>query len=247
MDADPQVQLRLLDLQALDSGLDRLEWRRRTLPEIAEIENLSAQLRELGGALDAAESARHESARAQARLEGDVDGVRSRAVRDQGRLDSGAISSPRELENLQSEIASLTRRRDTLEDELLELMEVAEEAAGNVARLSTEQAAAQAQRTAAIERRDTAWAEIDQQSTEQRAARTALAAELPTDLLALYERIRASSDGVGAARLHRRRCEGCHIELSGADLSDLAEAPPSRVLRCEECRRILVRTEDSGL
>jgi predicted nucleic acid-binding Zn-ribbon protein len=247
VDADPQVQLRLLDLQAIDSGLDRLAWRRRTLPEIAEIDRLNGQLRELGGALESAEAVRHESARAQSRLEGDVEGVRSRAVRDQGRLDSGAISSPRELENLQSEIASLTRRRDTLEDELLELMEVAEDAAAKAARLTAEQQTALADRSDATERRDAAWADIDQQTTEQQAARVALAAELPDDLLTLYERIRASSDGVGAARLHRRRCEGCHLELSGADLNDVAEAPPTRVLRCEECRRILVRTADSGL
>ena len=67
------------------------------------------------------------------------------------------------------------------------------------------------------------------------------------ELVTLYERIRASSGGVGAARLFRRRCEGCHMELSGSDLSEVVEAPPERVLRHEECRRILVRTEESGL
>lgn len=247
MDADPQVQLRLLDLQAIDSAIDRLAVRRRSLPELGDIERLSARLRELGGTLSTAESAQHDSARAQARVEADVEGVRSRAQRDQGRLGSGAISSPRELENLQSEIASLTRRRDTLEDELLELMEVAEAAASQVAELTVERDAAQAERAAAADRRNTTWAEIDEQTAQQQAARTELAAQLPADLVSLYERLRASSGGVGAARLHRHRCEGCHLELSGADLNDVAEAPPPRVLRCEECRRILVRTEDSGL
>src|SRR6185312_17082128 len=120
---DPSVQLRLLDLQALDSGIDRLVIRRRTLPEISAIEQLTAQLRDLTAELAGAEAARDDATRAQARLETDVENVRTRAARDQGRLDSGAISSPRELENLQSEIVSLHRRRDTLEDELLELME----------------------------------------------------------------------------------------------------------------------------
>jgi predicted nucleic acid-binding Zn-ribbon protein len=247
VDADPQVQLRLLDLQELDSGIDRLAARRRTLPDIAEIERLTARLRELGADLDTAESAKNETARAQARLEADVENVRSRAVRDQGRLDSGAVSSSRELENLQSEIASLNRRRDTLEDELLELMEAAENAASAADALNTERHQMQADRAAAVERRDAEWAAIDEDSTQQRAARAELAPQLPVDLVTLYERIRASSGGIGAARIYRRRCEGCHMELSGGDLSEVVEAPPERVLRHEECRRILIRTEESGL
>ncbi len=247
MDADPQVQLRLLDLQELDSGIDRLAARRRTLPELAEIERLTARLRELAGQLETAESAKHDTGRAQARLEADVENVRARAVRDQGRLDSGAISSPRELENLQSEIASLTRRRDTLEDELLELMEAAENAASAADALNAEREQVHAERAAAVERRDAEWEAIDEDSAQQQAARAELAPQLPVELVTLYERIRASSGGIGAARLYRRRCEGCHMELSGGDLSEVVEAPPERVLRHEECRRILIRTEESGL
>ncbi len=247
MEADPQVQLQLLDLQALDSSVDRLAVRRRTLAEIADIERLSARLRELAGLLETAESARHESARAQTRLEADVDNVRARAVRDQGRLDSGANTSPRELENLQSEIASLGRRRDTLEDELLELMEEAENAARRADALTAERDRLQADRAAATSRRDGEWAAIDEETTRLKQARTTLAAELPVDLVTLYEHLRGNSGGVGAARLFRRRCEGCHLELSGSDFNDVAEAPPSQVLRCEECRRILIRTEESGL
>jgi uncharacterized protein len=247
VDADPQVQLRLLDLQELDSGIDRLAVRRRSLPELAEIDRLTARLRELAGELETAEARQHETARAQTRLEADVDNVRSRAVRDQGRLGSGAISSPRELENLQSEIASLNRRRDALEDELLELMEAAENAANAADALIAERTQLEADRAAAIERRDAQWAAIDEDSAQQQAARAELAPQLPTDLVTLYERIRASSGGIGAARIYRRRCEGCHMELSGGDLSEVQEAPPERVLRHEECRRILIRTEESGL
>jgi predicted nucleic acid-binding Zn-ribbon protein len=247
VDADPSVQLRLLDLQALDSGIDRLATRRRTLPQLVTIEQLTAQLRSLSAELSAAEAARDEATRAQARLEADVENVRTRAARDQSRLESGSISSPRELENLQSEIASLRRRRDTLEDELLELMETAEDATTRARDLADQRDGAEAERAKLTEQRDADWAAIDAEIEQHKQARTALAAELPSDLTALYERLRASSDGVGAARLYRHRCEGCHLELSGADLREVAEAPPTLVLRCEECRRVLVRTEESGL
>jgi predicted nucleic acid-binding Zn-ribbon protein len=247
VNAEPQVQLRLLDLQALDTALDRLVARRRSLPEHEEIRTLAAQLSGLSADLVTARTEGRDLGRAQAKLEGEVDAVRSRSTRDQSRLDSGAISSSRELENLQSEIASLSRRQGDLEDQLLELMESAETAQAAVDRLEGEQAEAAAARDAAEARRDAAISAIDAETETKTRERAALAAELPADLLALYEKIRASSSGVGAAALVRRRCEGCHLEVGGAELREIAAIPADRVIRHEDCRRILVRTEDSGL
>ena len=77
--------------------------------------------------------------------------------------------------------------------------------------------------------------------------RATTAAGLPADLLALYEKLRAQKDGVGAAALRRRECEGCRLTLNTFDLGIIAKAPTDEVLRCEECNRILVRTGESGL
>lgn len=247
MNADPQVQLRLLDLQALDTALDRLAARRRSLPEHEEIRTLTARLSGLSADLVTAETEVRDLGRAQAKLEGEVDAVRARATRDQSRLDSGAISTPRELENLQSEIVSLGRRQGELEDQLLELMETGENAQGTVDRLTAEQQEATAAREAAEQRRDAAISAIDAETEQKTRERAALAGELPEDLVGLYEKIRASAGGVGAAALVRRRCEGCHLELGGSELREMAALPPDRVYRHEDCRRILVRTEDSGL
>lgn len=247
MNADPQVQLRLLDLQALDTAIDRLAMRRRSLPELEEIRTLSTQLAGLAADLVTAETEGRDLGRASSKLEGEVDAVRARATRDQGRLDSGAVGSPRELENLQSEIVSLGRRQGDLEDQLLELMESAESAQNTVDRLKAEQAEASTAREAAEQRRDAAVSAIDAESEQKTRERSELAAELPADLVALYEKIRASSGGIGAAGLVRRRCEGCHLEVGGAELREIAAFPPERVIRHDDCSRILVRTEDSGL
>jgi predicted nucleic acid-binding Zn-ribbon protein len=247
VNADPEVQLRLLDLQALDTALDRLSARRRSLPEIEEIRSLSARLSGLAADRVAADTTGRDLSRASTKLEGEVDAVRSRAARDQSRLDSGAVSSPHQLENLQSEIASLARRQADLEDQLLELMESAETAQATVDRISGEQTELTAAREAAEQRRDAAISAIDAETELKTRERVALAGELPADLVALYEKIRASSGGIGAAGLVRRRCEGCHLEVGGAELREIAATPLERVLRHEDCRRILVRTEDSGL
>jgi hypothetical protein len=157
------------------------------------------------------------------------------------------VSSPRELENLQSEIASLGRRQTVLEDELIEVMERREQADERESTLRQEQAQAQTRRGDAEQGRDEAYAEIDAEAARVRSERDELAGGLPRDLVALYDRLRAASSGVGAAALLRRRCQGCHLELSGADLMAVREAAADEVLRCEECGRILVRTDDSGL
>jgi predicted nucleic acid-binding Zn-ribbon protein len=62
-----------------------------------------------------------------------------------------------------------------------------------------------------------------------------------------YERLRANHSGVGAARLRAGYCEGCRIQINPVDLSQIRSAPAEEVLYCEDCGRILVRTEESGL
>jgi uncharacterized protein len=157
------------------------------------------------------------------------------------------VSSARELESLQSEVESLRRRQSDLEEVVLELMERRE---GVQAR--RDEAAAEAGNAASTvaevaARRDTALAEIGEQVSKAEAKRASVAAGVPDDLLALYDKLRTDRGGVGAAMLRRGSCEGCHVSMSTVDLNAIRTAAPDEVVRCEECRRILVRTAESGL
>ena len=247
MKAAPDVQLRLLDLQALDSAVDRLTHRRRTLPEIEQADQLAARIAQIADDIVLVETEDSDLGREQSKLEGDIDVVRTRMAKDQQRLDTGQVSSPRELENLQSEIESLKRRQGDLEDEELEIMERREAVQRRVDELRGERDQLTQSLTETEQRRDATFAEIDAEAEKTTQQRGELASTLPGELLALYEKIRGSSGGVGAAALHRGRCEGCHLQLNTTDLNRLREAAPDEVVRCEECRRILVRTEESGL
>jgi predicted nucleic acid-binding Zn-ribbon protein len=241
------MQARLLDLQALDAALDRLAHRRRTMPELTIIEEGDAVVRDLRDQQIAAETLDSDLAREQLKAEADVDQVRVRAERDQHRLDAGQVSSPRELENLQSEISSLSKRRSDLEDVVLEVMERRDAAQGSIGLLTSQLEEAVAKLEGATARRDAQFGEIDAEVAATTAARAAVVPDISAELLALYEKIRATSGGVGAAALHRGRCEGCHLTLGPADLGRLRAAAADSVERCDECRRILVRTPESGL
>ncbi len=246
MKAAPHAQKRLLDLAELDSAITRLTHRRRNLPELAEIDELSARLARLATQVIAAETTAGDLAREQAKAESDVDAVRARTDRDRKRLDSGQVSSPKDLAGLQSEIASLQRRQQDLEDVVLEIMERKEAADAEVIRLKAERDEVTAALAEVQERRDTAFTEIDKDLDEVRAERATVAGEIPADLLALYDKLHEQY-GVGAAMLHGGRCQGCKVSLSIADLNAIRAAAPDEVVRCEECRRILVRTPESGL
>lgn len=173
--------------------------------------------------------------------------MRQRAARDQQRLDSGAVTSPKDLESLQREIASLAKRQGDLEDVVLEVMERRESAQERVTELSDRVSAVQAKTDDATARRDAATKELDEEAATVTKERELVAGSVPADLLKLYDKLRVQQGGVGAARLYQRRCEGCRLELNITEVNDVKAASPDTVLRCENCRRILVRTAESGL
>ncbi|MGW2343826.1 zinc ribbon domain-containing protein [Streptomyces sp. NPDC001661] len=247
MNAAPADQIRLLDLQDLDTRLQQLAHKKKSLPEHAEIESLTKDLTQLRDLHVAATTEESDCAREQTKAEQDVDQVRQRAARDQKRLDSGAVTSPKDLENLQREIASLAKRQGDLEDVVLEVMERRESAQERAGELAERLSSVQAKADDATSRRDEAAAAIDSDVSSVTKEREVVAGSIPADLLKLYDKLREKEGGVGAAKLFQRRCEGCRLELNITELNEVRAAAADAVVRCENCRRILVRTSESGL
>ena len=247
MKVDPFVQLRLLELQALDSAVDRLRHRRATLPEIAEMARLDGLVDALRDAVVRAETEVSDLAREQAKFDREIEQVRTRKARDEQRLASGSITIPRQLQDLEHEVATLARRQSDLEDSELEVMERAETAEAELAQLSRRRSGHLADRDVAEAARDAGFVEIDAELERTLAERAALAATFPADVLALYEKLRASEGGVAVGEITRGRCGGCHLDLMNNEKSALRTAPSDELVRHDECRRIMVRTAESGL
>jgi predicted nucleic acid-binding Zn-ribbon protein len=245
--ADPFVQLRLLELQALDSGLDRLAHRRKTLPELAEIERLEGLVEALRDDTVRAQTEVSDLAREQKKFEDEIEQVRTRRTRDESHLNSGAVTNAKQLEELQHEVATLNRRQSDLEDGELEVMERAETAQATLDRLTGESDRLLAARDEAAIARDKAFGEIDDEIARTTAERASMAATFPADLLALYEKLRADHGGVGAGAIARGACGGCRLDLMQNEKADIRAAAVDDVLRHEECGRIMVRTAESGI
>nr|WP_308288040.1 C4-type zinc ribbon domain-containing protein [Streptomyces corallincola] len=231
----------------MDVRLQQLAHRRKSLPEHAEIDSLTKDLTQIRDLLVAAQTQESDTAREQTKAEQDVDQVRQRAARDQQRLDSGAVTSPKDLAGLQHEITSLAKRQGDLEDVVLEVMERREAAQERTAELTERTASVQGRIDEAAARRDAACGEIDGEAASVTKERAVVAASVPADLLKLYDKLREQQGGIGAARLYARTCQGCRQELAITELNEVRSAAPDTVVRCENCRRILVRTTESGL
>jgi len=233
-------QRRLLDVQALDTRVRQLEHRRRTLPVLERIAALDTDLADLDKALVASRTEASDLRRELSKAETDVEQVRTRAERDQKRLDSGAVGA-KDAQALVSELESLARRQGALEEVELEVMERLEAHEDALHKLDEARDKTVVAREEAVAERDKETGAIDAELAVVRDQRTAAVAGIDAGLLATYDRLRDQLGGLAAARLEGRQCGGCRMELNPTDLQTIKAAAAEQIVRCEECGRILVR------
>ena len=245
--ADPFAQLKLLDVQELDTRLDGLAHQLRTMPEIAQLKDNETRRRQLDDRARDLRVAVDDLTAEQRKADADVEQVKTRRERDRSRMEQGLITNPKDLERMGHELESLERRINSLEDTELEVMERLEETQTELEKVTSELAGFDERTLTLATARDQKSGGIRDEITTLERERAAAAADLPEDLTALYQRLREQKNGVGAAALIRGECGGCRLSMNAADLRAMAAAPSDEVIRCEECQRILVRTADSGL
>lgn len=228
----------LLDLQQLDLAIDRLRARKAALESGGELvaarreaDAAEAQLGEYRLQIETLE-------RDGTKVEHEIDSLSQKTAAEQARMSSGAVANARELEAMSHEIANLKRRIADKEDELLAIMERRE----TVDRAATEAERVSAERRAEVERVRATTGEdlgtVEAELAEREAARPATAARIDPETLELYEELRPQKKGVAAAALVDGVCQGCHEQLSSAELDHVRHQ--DGVPRCEYCRRILV-------
>ncbi|MGH2784266.1 MAG: zinc ribbon domain-containing protein [Actinomycetota bacterium] len=231
---------RLLDLQRVDSAIDRLRQRKADLPEQRVLDGLNAELAEVKAEHDAKKSELDGIGLEQSRLEGDVGMIEDKIKHESERLYGGDISNPKELSQIQAELDGLRRRKSHLEDQDLEVMERRESTESELAVL-TEKLDALAARTAEAEAtRDSSAVEIETDLAKNENEREQLAPDIPQELRELYDDLRAKKGGVGVAALVGGVCRGCGVSMSPVALDVIKRAGDDEISRCENCRRLLV-------
>jgi len=247
LNVDPQIQVQLLDIQGKDTEVAQLEYKRATLPAIEVKKELQSNFERARDQHIASEMILSDLQREALKAEGDVEVVRQRVAKDEEMLNSGVINDPKQLSNLQHELESLAKRQLDLEDVELEVMERVEGAKAAVQLLAQQKLDFSTQLESVSNELDSELAALAVDLADVQVERENLAAAIPAEFLALYERIRKGHQGMGAAKLHRGQCEGCRLTIPPQELNAIKAASPDAVIQCEECRCILVRTADSGI
>ena len=240
MKASLSDQRSILDIQNFDFTTSTLSNKANTLPEIAEINSLTIKQNNARDLRIAAETELNDVKRELARAEGDVEQIVTRITRDEARLSSGN-SAAKELEQLQHELGTLGARRSELEEVELEIMMRVDGIKARIDELKNQESGFSLEIANLEIRKENALTVIgaDLEAIAQDRARTI--SSIDKALVELYEKIKSNNNGTGAAALVGNQCKGCHLTINTVELQRISGLPDDELVRCEECRCILVR------
>jgi predicted nucleic acid-binding Zn-ribbon protein len=229
---------RLLELQRIDTAIDRLEQRRGQLEAGEELSAARKEMEEAEARLGEIRLASDAVASESRRLEHEIESMNAKLAAEEKRMYDGSIANAKELQALQHEIANLKARRSRAEDELLEQMVRREDldARGTAADAEVRDARARVDALGGHSVRE--LEEIEADLREHRDERAAIVSDVDGELIELYDDLRRQKHGVGAAAIVDGVCQACHEKLSAVELDRLKRT--DGVKRCEYCRRIVV-------
>ena len=240
MKASPSDQRSILNIARFDQQLISLRHKAANLPELAELASTTIKANNARDLRIAAETELSDVKRELARAEGDVEQIVSRIVRDEARLNGGS-ASPKELEQLQHEVGTLGARRAELEEIELEIMMRVEAINERITALKSEEAELAAVIADLEIRKENALTIIHSDIDLITKDRTETVQGIEKALVDLYEKIRETTGGAGAAAVSAGSCSGCNLSINAVELKRVSELTDDEVVRCEECRCNLVR------
>lgn len=240
MKATPEDQHLLIELQLIDSQITQAKVKLVNLPEREQIAAIHQRLENTAVELGVVETELADVAIDLRRSEVEVEQVEDRMKKDEQLLASGSVA-PKEMEKLQHEIQTLTKRRGELEEGQLEIMIKFDAIQARVDELVGDQSGLKQLELELNIRLENASAEIDSAISKLSLDRSQLLPKIDSALVDLYEKVRTSGAGIGAALLVGNKCDGCHLSINVIELERIKGLADDEIIRCEECRRILVR------
>jgi len=240
MQASPDQQNLIFELQLLDNEIMQANTKLNSLPEIEQLLNIDKRITAATEDLATVKAEADQIALELRRGEVDVETVTDRIKKDEARLSSGN-ATPKELEQLQHEVGTLRKRQEALEEIELEIMVRSEAITARTNTITTDLASLETLKAEINQRLTAASGEIDTVITTKQSDRDVVGAKIEKPLLDLYENIRSASGGVAASALVGNKCNGCNLAINAVEMERIKSLAKDELLRCEECRRILVR------
>jgi predicted nucleic acid-binding Zn-ribbon protein len=226
--------IHLFNLQTLDHQIDKIDAR------IAEISLLIETSEALQSAELIAQTVRlqvSESKRQLKRVEEISEKQHLKIAIDEAKLYSGKIHNPKELQDLQQEIASLKKHQTTLDEDQLIAMLLLEEAEKAQMSAETQLSAAQ---TTDMESKSKLRGELSNLSKLKErliAERIASQNSIPPGFMEIYLQLRKQKRGTAVSLVTDGSCSSCGSTLRPAEKQ--AARSPQQITYCSSCGRIL--------
>ncbi len=226
--------LGLFRLQQVDRQMDQ------ALVRLNAIQQTLGNDSELRAVLDQVEAAKAENARAEKSLRETEAAVQSQQVKieqAESSLYGGRVHNPKELQDLQNDIAALKRFLSTLEERQLESMLAAEAAQAALGRAESALTELQSRRgsehSLLIGEQSSLTKKVERLQVERQAA----ANDIPAPSRELYERLRQQRRGIAVAEVTDNTCSACGTPITAA-LQQNARST-TQITHCSSCGRIL--------
>jgi uncharacterized protein len=237
-DPGPEQLELLLELQAADSGIRRLEHQLQDLPAQQQLDEVQEAIGVLSRLHDDVRVELERASAEQRQLEREVDVLIQRRDAERVRLYDGSVVNARELKAVEAEIDTTERRIAEHEELLLEVLERVEGLSSRAAELVAEQERSRVRAAELEVARDEGAKGILAELATLGVERDRHAAALDADLLQRYEQAAERYGGTGVGKLEDGACTACRIEMSRVDIGKLYAGPP--LTTCPQCRRLLI-------
>lgn len=228
----------LLTLASLDLNLERDSNQAQQILDGGQMTQIRSAQRELALQLLEANNRCESLTLELKRATADVSVVEERIKKDRDQLNQ--TSSSKDAQGIESELASLARRKSELEDATLGIMEELESAETAASKIKADKELVDTD----VEQLEAAAAQelmkLQSGIALARQQRQQLCERLAPELVELYEK--KAKRGIAAARLIGRDCNACHISLTAAAFDDFVSRATDEVSFCPECQAILVRS-----
>jgi predicted nucleic acid-binding Zn-ribbon protein len=226
--------LGLFRLQQVDSQMDQIRARLKTIDETLHND---LELRTALELLAAAEGKLTSAERAMSTSDADVEKQRIKIQQAEASLYGGAVHNPKELQDLQKDVASLKKHLETLEGRELETMTAVESAESEVKTATSAVESIKKSRTTQsndlTKEGDTLQKDLERLDSERKAA----AGNVSNDLFTLYDRLRQQRRGIAVTTISDSSCAACGTTLTPSQQQNARST--SQLFNCPTCGRIL--------
>jgi uncharacterized protein len=226
--------LGLYRLQQVDSQIDQIQARLKTIQQILENDEALRTAKEHF----AEASGNHRDAERALKLsEAEVEKQRLKIEQSESSLYGGSVHNPKELQDLQKDVASLKRYLETLEERELEAMIAAETAENELQTATTAlehvQSNLKEQHKDLAQESETLRKSLERLGSERQAVVTDIAGQA----LTVYDQLRKQKRGLAITTIDDNSCEACGTTLTASQQQTARST--SQLFHCPTCGRIL--------